>query len=176
MKEIQVHTLIESWDLKKYLESYIQDDIFHVRFLFESSFQNAKVLRDTMDIICSSMWLDSKWKTRMVLIVDELNNNAIEYGSKSEEINTLEVYLEKQSKWEFYIKISVEDTGNGEHAKTAQEMDKMREERINKWFKNHNSIRGRGLFMIISNLVDTLYFKDSENNGKGLVVWIEKKL
>lgn len=110
----------------------------------------------------------------MVLIVDELNNNAIEYGSTPNEMNALEIYLEKLPQESFNIRISVEDTGTWEHAKTAQEMEQLRSERLEKWFKSHSSIRGRGLFMIISNLVDTLYFKDSDSHG--LIVGIEKKL
>jgi len=174
MKEVQIQELSDSSGRKERLESYIQDDIFDICFTFQSSFVNAKLLRDTVDTICSIMWLDSKWKTRMVLIVDELNNNAIEYGSSESDINKLSVYIKKESSSEFHIKMSVQDSGNWEHAKNAHEMEELRNARIEKWFKNHNSIRGRGLFMIISNLVDTLYFKDAPS--KGLIVWVEKKL
>jgi two-component sensor histidine kinase len=33
------------------------------------------------------------WKTRFVLIADELNNNAIEYGSRSNEYNKLRLKI-----------------------------------------------------------------------------------
>jgi len=174
MKEVQIHELSTHPDRKQFLESCIQNDTFDVCFIFGSSFVNAKLLRDTVDMVCAIMWLDSKWKTRMVLIVDELNNNAIEYGSKETDMNKLHIYIKKEPWNSFDIKISVQDSGNGEHAKSAQEMEELRDTRTQKWFKNHNSIRWRWLFMIISNLVDILYFKDAEN--KGLIVWIEKKL
>ena len=64
MKEVEIQTLSDCDDRKKYLESLIEGDTFHARFLFQSSFKNAKILRDTIDSICSSMGLDSKWKTR----------------------------------------------------------------------------------------------------------------
>jgi len=38
-------------------------------------------LREIVDIISEVLGLDNKWRRRIVLIVDELNNNAIEYGS-----------------------------------------------------------------------------------------------
>lgn len=173
MKEIHIDQLLQQEDLKKALESFIEGNIFHVRFLFTSSFVNAKSLRDIADTICFLMWLDSKWKTRIVLIVDELNNNAIEYGSKEGDDNALEVYIEKSEK-ETEVRISVQDSGNGPHAKTASEMEELRKERLQQWFADHSSIRGRGLFMIITSLVDTLYFKDS--SPKGLIVGIKKKL
>ena len=173
MKEIHIRDLQQISDIKQYLESCIDGETFHVRFIFGSSFQNAKILRDVLDTTCTLMWLEAKWKTRMVLIVDELNNNAVEYGSREADENTLEVYMSKNNSG-IQIKISVEDSGKGEKSKTAEQMEELREERLSKGFKNHHSIRGRGLFMIITNLVDTLYFKNSERSG--LIVWIEKKL
>jgi len=50
--------------------------------LYNSDFKNAKKLREIVDIICIMYDIDAKWKTRLILICDELNNNAIEYGSK----------------------------------------------------------------------------------------------
>jgi anti-sigma regulatory factor (Ser/Thr protein kinase) len=41
-------------------------------------------------------------------------------------------------------------------------MEQLRESHKDKDFSRHDSIRGRGLFLIISQLVDTLYFKDNE--------------
>ena len=34
--------------------------------------------------------------------------------------------------------------------------------RVKKGFAHHASIRGRGLFLIIINIVDELYFKDAQ--------------
>ena len=47
-------------------------------------------------------------------------------------------------------------------------------EKITIWFDSHNSIRWRGLFLIIYKLVDNLYFKDSTKGG--LIVGIQKKV
>ncbi len=173
MKEVAIQELASSQNMKELLGSYQENGVFHVTFSFESNFVNAKVIRDAIDGICSIMWLDSKWKTRIVLIVDELTNNAIEYGSSDDDTNKLEIYI-AQDEQSIDIKISVQDSGNGAQAKTAQEMEQVRKERLEKWFKNHSSIRGRGLFMIIQNLVDALEFRD--NDPQGLIVEVTKKL
>lgn len=173
METIKIQDLPQGVNKKELLEKYIQDDVFHMSFVFGSSFKNAKFLRDTTDTICSMMWLNSKWKTRIVLIVDELNNNAIEYGSHDNDTNTLEIYIKKNTD-SFDIRISVLDAGTWERAKVASQMEELRAHRLSKWFEGHDSIRGRGLFMIISNLVDNLYFQDKKPHW--LLVGIEKKL
>jgi len=73
-----------------------------------------------------------------------------------------------------FIDSYVSDTGNGAHAKNSEDMEKLRNAHESKDFSSHNSIRWRGLFLIISQLVDTLYFKDSKSWG--LTVGIQKLL
>ena len=53
-------------------------------------------------------------------------------------------------------------------------MQELRAQNENKDFTQHHSIRGRGLFLIISHLVDELYFEDSQNGG--LIVGARKTL
>gem|GEM_PF-3647043 len=55
MQYIQVQELSENIDIKSFLNSYIQDGIFHATIVFNSSFENAKTLRDTVDTICAMM-------------------------------------------------------------------------------------------------------------------------
>jgi len=160
MYHIDLHELDTITDIKTFISSLKNNKKIEVSFSYESNFQNAKVLRDIVDRICTEMGMSSKWKTRMVLIVDEMNNNAIEYGSKAGDINELYMCLQEEET-RLSINIVVKDAGTGEHTKTAMEMEKLRSQRIAKGFSNHNSIRGRGLFMIISNLVDELYFEDN---------------
>ena len=114
--------------------------------------------------------LDDRWRRRIVLIVDELNNNAIEYGSKKGDINKMRFFFEKNTKG--LLSIEVEDCGTWKEAKTAEAMELLQIQKKKDGFKNHASIRGRWLFMIILNLVDELYFKDSDAGG--LIVWVSK--
>lgn len=173
MKEIFIDDVPTDTINLDYISSLYSENSFDISFLFRSDFKNSKILREYLLIIFELLWLDLIWKNRLVLIADELNNNAIEYGSKQGEINVLRFFSEiKDGK--ISIKIEVQDCWNGTHAKTASEMEKLRENRLEKWFENHNSIRGRWLFLIITKLVDKLYFKDSSEHW--LIVWIDKTI
>lgn len=66
------------------------------------------------------------------------------------------------------------DAGTGGNTKKATEMEEIRKRYENEDFTQHESIRGRGLFLIISRLVDRLSFEDSKQAG--LTVHIEKYL
>lgn len=162
MHQVHLHDIANIQDKKAYISSLKQGSILECSFLYESNFQNAKLLRDITDAICLEVGMTSKWKTRMVLIVDEMNNNAIEYGSQNGDINELYIYIEELENI-LKVHIFVQDAGTWEHSKSAVEMEELRKQRVSKWFSDHNSIRGRWLFMIISNLVDTLYFGDSDS-------------
>ena len=102
-----------------------------------------------------------------------MNNNAIEYGSNSGDLNKMNLVINKQENW-FSINLEIIDSWNWTMHKTALEMEELRNNKVQKWFDNHNSIRWRGLFLIITKLVDELYFKDDENWW--LVVWINKNI
>lgn len=174
MWELNIHdSSLEVANKRELLLPHLEDWRFQISLQYKSDFKSAKILRDYIDEICFVLWIKDIWKSRIILITDELNNNAIEYGSKSGDTNTLRISAHIKPK-SIYINLEVEDSGTGEFHKSANEMEQIRKKRKKEWFSNHHSIRGRGLFMIISTLVDTLYFKDSANGG--LIVWIEKKI
>lgn len=109
-----------------------------------------------------------------MLIVDELNNNAIEHGSKHGDINYLNILIQYMSPTSVYVDISSEDAGTGKQTKTAADMEEMRKKSLTKDFSKHHSIRWRGLFLIIAHLVDALYFQDTPK--RGLIVGIQKQI
>jgi two-component sensor histidine kinase len=81
-----------------------------VSFLYDSDFKSAKTLRDFIETICDILELENKWKSRLILITDELNNNAIEYGSLAGDKNTMTISIQKvESTYE--ISAEIEDTG-----------------------------------------------------------------
>jgi anti-sigma regulatory factor (Ser/Thr protein kinase) len=86
----------------------------------------------------------------------------------------MRVFVEKFEEWKSQIIIEVQDTGKWNFAKSAEEMLALKEMKMEEWFDNHKSIRGRGLFMIILKLADELYFKDAPNGG--LIVWVKKNI
>lgn len=105
--------------------------------------------------------MPAKWKTRLVLIFDELNNNAIEHGSTQKDSNHVFISIKQSSKgWEIEGRVS--DCGGGTDAKTCQELTEAQAfYKDNVDFTKHHSIRGRGLFLIIAQLVQVLRFEPS---------------
>ncbi len=174
---MQDYTL-EDFSLQDKAETIVsqlcQEDTIEIQISYLSDFRSAKILREVVDKICKWSWINPKWRTRLVLIIDELNNNAIEYWSLEWELNLFALTIKKQHQNKFYVESYVSDTWNGKHSKKSKEMEELRESHKNKDFSSHNSIRGRWLFLIISQLVDTLYFKDTEKWG--LTVGIQKLL
>lgn len=158
----------------EYVVSLFQENKVEVTFLFRSFFTNTKILREIILKILDKAWIPQLWQNRFMLIVDELNNNAIEYGSADGDLNQMRVYVEKFEEWKSQIIIEVQDTGKWNFAKSAEEMLALKEMKMEEWFDNHKSIRGRGLFMIILKLADELYFKDAPNGW--LIVWVKKNL
>jgi hypothetical protein len=109
----------------------------------------------------------------MVIISDELNNNAIEYWSSAEAINIMRVKVKKDSSW-MDFNLEVEDDWKWREHKTSLEMETMRAHQLKLWYFNHDSIRWRGLFLITTKIVNRLYFKNSINWW--LIVWVKVKV
>lgn len=157
----------------KDLDKYITLDSTDIEFVYESDFKNAKILRDCVEYILKSHNISSKDVSRYVLACDEMNNNAIEHGSKPGDTNTLRLHIQK-SQSTITLDVQVEDSWNGTTAKTASQMEECKQKKAQVGFSNHTSIRWRGLFLIIINIVDELYFHDSQNGG--LIVGFKKDL
>lgn len=143
------------------LDDYITWKSVSLEFVYKSDFKNAKILRDCVEYILQSFNLAQKDIARYVLACDEMNNNAIEHGSKPGDTNTLRIQINK-TETKVSLDIQVQDSWNGKTAKSAYQMNECKNKRSQIDFTKHNSIRGRGLFLIIVNIVDELYFKDAE--------------
>lgn len=118
-------------------------------------------IRDfTLSLIRNTTNFAEKWAYRMQSVVDELCNNAIEFGSaEGAEIRVTFLHQKDQ-----YIEIEVEDTGTGKNKITAEQMKKMMEEKTGKDYQ-FKGIRGRGLAKIVHEWTDELEFKDREGGG-----------
>ena len=128
-------------------------------------------LRDfTMTVVRNMTGFSEQWAFRFQSVVDELVNNAIEFGSSSGKDVKITFVSQKGKS----IEIFVEDTGTGISKKTAQEMTAFVEEGKQIDPTKITSIRGRGLAQIVANWTDVLEFKDNE--GGGLTVHVVKYL
>lgn len=173
MYSINIDTLPAGHDKQAIIDWHIKNNSIAVSFCYSSNFKNTRVIRRFVEVISQKLSMWEEWVNRMILIVDELNNNAIEHGSRKTMWSEMRVVM-SVDQWELDVNIEVEDSWTGMHPKTAAEMRELGQTTKQKWFKHHNSIRWRGLFLIITRLVDELYFKDSKTGG--LIVWIHKKI
>ncbi len=140
---------------------------------FSADHSQSKIIRDFVGKIFESHNIFSPWRGRIILITDELINNAIEHGSQAGDIDTCIIHAHKNKEWVFHIIIEVHDTGKGKDAESAKNIAAIKQDRT-----SHNGVymkrRGRGLFHITEKLVDTLEFSESPHGG--LAVRIEKQI
>jgi len=128
-------------------------------------------IRDfTMTVVQNMTGFSEQWAFRFQSVVDELTNNAIEFGSApGKDVKITFVSLKGK-----YIEVFVEDTGTGPSKKKAVEMAEFVERQRNVDPATITTLRGRGLTQIVANWTDTLEFKDNEQGG--LTVHVVKKL
>lgn len=157
----------------KIIKKSIKDSELEICFSYSSDFSNTKKIRDFIEDICDIIWIKWNWKSRIILIADEMNNNAIEHWSKEGDYNHMRFKCNIKGNL-LDLNIEVEDTWNWISPKKAFHMKKIEKDKLSQWFNKYNSIRWRWLFLIIYKLVDELYYKDSKDWG--LVVWIRKKI
>ncbi len=173
MKKINISNLITQAERQHIIKSNFDKNWLDIAIEYPAIFASSKVLRDFIIDIADFFHFKWMWKSRLTLITDELNNNAIEYWSVETDINKMYINLILENN-EVKLNLEVEDTGKWIESKTAKEMILKRNTKKLKWFNKNNWIRWRWLFMIIEKLVDELYFKDWKNWG--LIVWINKKI
>ncbi len=173
MDKIDVFELYDITETDKYISSFIKNNSINIEFEYLSDFSHTKILRDYIKYTCRLMWINERDVTRIILIVDEMNNNSIEYWSRLGDTNKLRINITKNNDFNDLV-IEVEDSWKWSKSRTALEMETLRAHQLKLWYWKHNSIRWRGLFMIIVNVVDRLYFKDTESWW--LIVWIRKQI
>ena len=173
MISIDINNLPKHIKKSDFISTKMIDKNLDIEFICNSNFKNAKILRRFIEIICNKLWFSQRSIARFILIVDELNNNAIEYWTEKnwKNIVRLKTYDNINS---IDVMIEIEDTWKWKKPRTALDMETLRAHQLKLWYDNHNSIRWRWLFMIIVKTVDRLYFRDSKTWW--LVVWIKKNI
>ena len=76
---------------------YKNSQIGILQIEYDSRYENTRILREIIDEFCTIFDIPPKWRTRIVLIYDELNNNAIEHGSIASDTNLCYISLEKHT-------------------------------------------------------------------------------
>jgi anti-sigma regulatory factor (Ser/Thr protein kinase) len=161
-------------DLLDFADTSIRDPKdFDLVIRFQSDYGQSKMIRDLILKLFERNNIDVPWKNRFALISDELVNNSIEYGSMPLDKNTLTIKF-RPVDGKLFVNLEVRDTGRGPEAKTSKEMEEIRRMKEAQGFDGYLGKRGRGLFQMIANIVDELYFADDKSGG--LIVGIRKTL
>ncbi len=119
-------------------------------------------IRDfTMTVTQNMTGFSQQWAYRFQSVVDELTNNAIEFGSAAGENITI-TFVSVKNK---YIEVFVEDTGTGQKKMSAADMMQYLESHKNMDPTQITTIRGRGLSQIVANWADRVEFTDNDKGG-----------
>jgi anti-sigma regulatory factor (Ser/Thr protein kinase) len=109
METINIDQLASDLDKHQYINQCIKDNKVDIQFGYAADFKNAKILRDFMEAIFICFDFPKKEMARFILASDEMNNNAIEYGSSENEMNYLRIKVNKQNTI-ISLSMEVEDT------------------------------------------------------------------
>lgn len=102
-----------------------------------------------------------QWAYRFQAVVDELCNNAIEYGSEvGQNIKVTMISTKNES-----LEVIVEDTGTGKEKITAQQLSVLFQERKQMVTSQYLGFRGRGLPKIVGEWTDEIVFEDVQSGG-----------
>lgn len=148
----------------------IQSDLTKICISLPTNAYFMSGIRDfTLNMIKNTTNFSEKWAFRFQSVVDELCNNAIEYGSQpGSEIGITFVYSKDD-----YLEITVEDTGTGKEKVKAADVQKLYQSRKEPGYV-FTGIRGRGLVKIVGEWSDELKFTDRPEGG--IAVSVKKQL
>ncbi len=119
-------------------------------------------IRDfTMTVTQNMTGFSEQWAYRFQSVVDELTNNAIEFGSAAGQNVTITFVSRKNQ----FIEVFVADTGTGAKKITAANMMQYMEDHKGMDPTTMTTIRGRGLSQIVASWSDKLDFYDNEKGG-----------
>lgn len=135
---------------------------FDLCLTFQADYGQSKMIRDIILFLFERNSIEVPWKNRFALISDELVNNSIEYGSMPLDKNGFFISFRTEGN-HLNVTLEVRDTGRGLEAKSSKEMEEIRKMKEIQGFDGYLGKRGRGLFQMITRLVDELYFRDNED-------------
>jgi len=147
-----------------------KDDVTRITITLPTNAYFMSGIRDfTLNMIKNTTNFPEKWAFRFQSVVDELCNNAIEYGSApGSDIRVTLVHAKDD-----FIEIIVEDTGTGKAKLKAKDLLELIEKRKAPGYV-FTGIRGRGLVKIVGEWTDEMHVEDRPEGG--LKVSVKKYL
>jgi len=153
---------VEQSVLSKVEAPVVQETPVRITIILPTNAYFMAGIRDfAMTVTQNMTGFSQQWAFRFQSVVDELTNNAIEFGSAPGENVTITFISEKKK----YIEVFVEDTGTGAKKMSAADMMQYLEAHKHLDPTQITTIRGRGLSQIVSNWVDTVEFTDNDKGG-----------
>lgn len=161
--------------VKSLYDSITDPNNISCQIIFVAEHSRSKIIRDFVGHIFDIHYIYHPWRGRLVLITDELVNNAIEHGSNPGDIDSCIIESGINAVGEFFINLEVHDTGRGVDAEDTKHLDTIRDSKLSETTDGvYMEKRGRGLFHITEKLVDRLTFSTSPRGW--LAVKIEKSI
>lgn len=152
-----------------------EDDPIRITIILPTNAYFMSGIRDfTLEMVKNMTGFSEQWAFRFQSVVDELCNNAIEFGS----VKGADIRVTFIGKANEYLEIFVEDTGTKNPISPENLANKIKEKQQVNVMDQLKSLRGRGLSQIVSNWTDVLEFKKSELGGicVHVVKYLEKDI
>jgi anti-sigma regulatory factor (Ser/Thr protein kinase) len=121
---------------------------------FPADYKNIPPIRDLSYHVAKMLGFSEKNAEHIRSVIDELGNNAIEYGSQPTSEVILEIFADENA-----MRIACHDQGLGNKLK-AEDIKKTLQEEL-----PQNATRGRGLRMIVKAFTDTFDITDRLEGG-----------
>lgn len=148
--------------LRKSNDPVIQEQPLKITIILPTNAYFMAGIRDfTMTVTQNMTGFSQQWAYRFQSVVDELTNNAIEFGSAAGENITISFVSIKGK----HIEVYVSDTGTGPKKMSAADMMQYMETHKNIDPTTITTIRGRGLSQIVANWADHVEFTDNQEGG-----------
>ncbi|MDP2690971.1 MAG: ATP-binding protein [Candidatus Gracilibacteria bacterium] len=134
------------------------------RISFPADFKNIPPLRDLVVHAARLQGFSEHQAEQLRSVVDELCNNAIEFGSQPTSEVILELHVNENA-----VKIACHDQGHGNKLKAEDILSQ-----LNKT-PDPNDKRGRGVRVIVKSFVDELSVSDNPHGGITVTAIMKKK-
>lgn len=140
----------------------------NIEIKFPAQFEYGGILRDFAQGIFELVKLSEEWTERLKLVLDELYNNAVEYGSDSKSQVYVTFYFDEKE-----VGFYVEDEGRGPEKVYPLDLDTIIKKNLQELQEGEKD-GGRGLAMISRRWADQLKIENSPHGG--LLVGFKKTI
>jgi len=137
--------------------------IVNYKITFTADYKNIAPLRDLGYHVAKLQGFSEQQAEHVKSVVDELCNNAIEYGSQKTSEISLEIYGDQNA-----MRITCHDQGHGNKLK-ADQIKALLEQEL-----PQNAARGRGIRMIVKGFTDEFEINDNPQGGVTVTAVIKK--